>query len=592
MTQTSSPSGPPPAFTRPSSASEETAGLFDLLIDQVVDYAIFVLDRAGNIASWNPGAERIKGYHASEIIGKPYAIFFSQDDRARGRPQAILASAREEGRYQEEGWRVRKDGSRFWASALVTALRDAQGELRGFAKITRDLTERRFAEDEARRAAEERATREQLERDTREIRRSRDQLDLILRSITEGVMAQDPNGHLVFANDAAAHLCGWSSGRAMLASSLEDIQDRFQIFRDDGTPFPAAELPGRQALQGAASSAIIRFRVKPNGEERWSFVSSAPVFDAEGRVDLAVTVFREFTERRRAEQAWRFLAEASAVLGSSMDYVSTLTQVASLAIPAIADWCVVDVLSPVGELEAVALAHAEPAKVALAHEWRRRWPPGRASMAYRVAREGQPMLISTMSEDVIDQAAPDPEQKKVVSELGLRSAMLVPLTVGQKPFGVITFLTAESERRYTSEDLILATEVARRASLAVENARAYTEAKAAVQVRDNFLAIASHELRTPLSALTVLTTSLVRAAAQGRLMSLGADALRDRMERAERQSRQLARLIDRLLDVSRLATRDLLLEREETDLGHLVSDVLARYEDAAAEAGSVISYRP
>ena len=109
----------------------------------MVDYAIFVLDSHGNIASWNAGAERIKGYAPHEIIGKPYAMFFTEADRQAGRPNDILTKARTQGRYQEEGWRVRKDGSTFWASVVITALRDDTGELKGFAKITRDLIERR-----------------------------------------------------------------------------------------------------------------------------------------------------------------------------------------------------------------------------------------------------------------------------------------------------------------------------------------------------------------------------------------------------------------------------------------------------------------
>src|SRR5499427_10398448 len=120
----------------------EPARLLDLLIEQVVDYAIFVLDRQGNIASWNPGAQRIKGYAPSEIIGKPYELFFTEEDRRARKPWEILSAARKEGRYREEGWRVRKDGSRFWASIVVTALHDQSGEVRGFAKITHDLTER------------------------------------------------------------------------------------------------------------------------------------------------------------------------------------------------------------------------------------------------------------------------------------------------------------------------------------------------------------------------------------------------------------------------------------------------------------------
>jgi signal transduction histidine kinase len=166
--------------------------------------------------------------------------------------------------------------------------------------------------------------------------------------------------------------------------------------------------------------------------------------------------------------------------------------------------------------------------------------------------------------------------------------MVVPLIVGKQAIGTLSFVTAESGRLYGAQDLILATEIGRRASLAIENARAYTEAREAVRTRDNFLAIASHELRTPLSALSVLISSLVRAAGTGRLLKLTPQALSDRMTKAERQTTQLARLVDRLLDVSRLSTRDLALERERTDLADLVRDVISRYEDAAAEAGSRI----
>jgi PAS domain S-box-containing protein len=569
----------------------EAADLLDLLIEQVVDYAIFVLDPAGNVASWNAGAERIKGYPPHEIIGKPYALFFTETDRVAGKPHQILTHVRVYGRYQEEGWRVRKDGSRFWASAAVTALRDEAGELQGFAKITRDLTEQRRAEEEARRAAEERAARRQAELDERDVRRSRDQLDLILRSISEGVTAQALDGKLIFANDAAARLSGFASAEAMLAARPEEILAAFDLFHDDGRPFPVAELPGRLALQGKASSTIVRFKVKRTGEERWSFVSGAPVVDGNGNVELAVSVFREFTDRRRAEQAWQFLSAASAALGSSLDYAVTLKQVAELAVPHIADWCSVEILTAEDHLEQLAVAHVDPAKRELAREWRRRWPPRPDSLSYRVVKSGVAEMIPEITDEMIEAGTPDPDQRRVAKQLGLRSAMVVPLIVGQKPFGRVSFITAESGRRYGDEDLILATEIARRASLAVENARAYSDVRAAVDTRDNFLAIASHELRTPLSALTVLTSSLVRAARSGRLMQLGQDALRERIEKAQRQTAQLARLVDRLLDVSRLSTRDMRLEREPTDLAEVVRDVISRYEDAAADAGSHIDFK-
>jgi PAS domain S-box-containing protein len=562
--------------------------LLDLLIEQVVDYAIFVLDRSGLIASWNPGAQRIKGYAPDEIIGQPYELFFTEQDRLARKPAEILAFARQHGRYEEEGWRVRKDGSRFWASIVVTALRDDRGEVQGFAKITRDLTDRRAAEEEARRAGEERAARRQAELDEREVRRSRDQLDLILGSIAEGVTAQAPTGKVVFANDAAAHLCGFENAESMLATPQDQVLASFEIYREDGAPQSLDELPGRIALRGEASNAVMRFKVKRTGEERWSLVSAAPVFDGAGNVELSVTVFRDITERRRTERAWQLLAEASAVLGSSLDYQATLKRVTGLAVPDMADWCGVDVLNADGALEQLAVTHVDARKTELAKEWRRRWPPSSDAATFRVARSGTPELIPDITDAMIEADMRDPEQRRIARELGIRSAMIVPLVVHNEPFGALSFVTAEPGRHYGPADLILATEIGRRASLAVENARAYTEARVAVQTRDNFLAIASHELRTPLSALTVSMSSLLRAADSGRLLQLGSEGIKDRITKTERQTRQLARLVDRLLDVSRLSSRDLRLEREPADLAEIARDVVARYEHAAAEAGSAI----
>lgn len=126
---------------------EET---FRLLIEAVQDYAIFLLDADGHVLTWNPGAERAKGYAGSEIIGRHFSAFYTPDERAAGRPAWLLGRAAAEGRVEDEGWRVRKDGSRFWADVILTALRTEDGTLYGFAKITRDLTERRDAEQQQR----------------------------------------------------------------------------------------------------------------------------------------------------------------------------------------------------------------------------------------------------------------------------------------------------------------------------------------------------------------------------------------------------------------------------------------------------------
>ncbi|GAO04780.1 PAS domain-containing sensor histidine kinase [Anaeromyxobacter sp. PSR-1] len=134
----------------------EQEQLLRLLVDSVKEYAIFMLDPAGHVLTWNPGAERIKGYPAREIVGRHFAVFFTPEDVRRGKPEAELREAAEQGSSEDEGWRVRRDGTRFFASVVVTALRGPDGALRGFAKITRDLTERRRGEEARRNLAEAR----------------------------------------------------------------------------------------------------------------------------------------------------------------------------------------------------------------------------------------------------------------------------------------------------------------------------------------------------------------------------------------------------------------------------------------------------
>ena len=142
-----------------------SAEQFQLLVSSVVDYAIYLLDADGRVASWNPGAERLKGYRADEIIGRHFSVFYDEESRRAGRPDLLLQTARSEGRVEDEAWRVRKDGSRFWANVVVTALRGSDGSVRGFAKVTRDLSVRKQHEDILRESeARARETAEQLRR--------------------------------------------------------------------------------------------------------------------------------------------------------------------------------------------------------------------------------------------------------------------------------------------------------------------------------------------------------------------------------------------------------------------------------------------
>ena len=146
------------------SSLKESDERFRVLVESIRDYAVFMLDRDGRVATWNTGAMLIKGYRREEIVGKSIDLFYTQEDREKGRPARLLAQAAREGRIEDEGWRVRKDGTRFWADVVITALRSDAGELIGFAKVTRDLTQRQQAEEERRRLDEERIRAEEAVR--------------------------------------------------------------------------------------------------------------------------------------------------------------------------------------------------------------------------------------------------------------------------------------------------------------------------------------------------------------------------------------------------------------------------------------------
>src|SRR6202163_2122058 len=201
----------------------------------------------------------------------------------------------------------------------------------------------------------------------------------------------------------------------------------------------------------------------------------------------------QVNQRERAERAHQqamFLAEASVALGGSLDYEATLSTVARLAVPRIADWCAVDVLGSDGTLKRVAVAHIDPTKVEFARSFAERYPedPNAPNSIRQVIQTGRPTMMSSIPDELLVAAARDAEHLGALRELGLTSYMAVPLAANGRTLGAMMFVTAESARPYDSDDLQFAQAVAERAALAVDNARAYSEARAANRSKDEFLA--------------------------------------------------------------------------------------------------------
>jgi serine phosphatase RsbU (regulator of sigma subunit)/PAS domain-containing protein len=310
-----------------------------------------------------------------------------------------------------------------------------------------------------------------------ELRRSRDEVETVLENVGSAIIARDPSGRFVYANDAAVRMLRFPSLDALLETSSSSVLERFEIFDEAGSPMPSEELPGRVALKGSeAEDTVVRFRERATGREYWSMVRATPIFDENGNTVLVISIFDDITERKQDELAQRFLAESSKLLAASLDFETTLDNVAHLAVPNFADWCAVDLLDESGALNHVAFAHVDPSKIEMAEEMRRRYPadPDSPQGTARVIRTGESELYSEVFEEQLEQGARDDRHRALLREIGIGSSMITPMVAAGRTIGAITFGAARAGR-FAGRDLSLAEELARRAATAVENARLYAD---------------------------------------------------------------------------------------------------------------------
>src|ERR687896_20315 len=334
-----------------------------------------------------------------------------------------------------------------------------------FTGTVRDITQRRGAERER----EELLRLEQLARV--DATQARDQLEAILRGVADAVTAQAPDGRLLFANEAAVELLGYESSEALIAAPLTEIMSRFELLDESGRTFPMDQLPGRRALaEGVFSEVVVRFRVRATGEERWSAVKATPIADRAGTVAMAINVIEDITAHKRAELAQRFLSDSSAVLGSSLDMAQVLRHVASLAVPDVADWCAVDLVAD-GGINRVAIIHQDQAMVAMAEELANRYPPDPRSETGvpAVLRSGRSQLYPEIPDELLRSAAQDDEQYRLMQQVGMRSAMIVPMVARGRSVGALTFVSGPSGRRFDGQDLKPPEELAPPRATAIEN---------------------------------------------------------------------------------------------------------------------------
>ncbi|MDQ3160533.1 MAG: ATP-binding protein, partial [Pseudomonadota bacterium] len=326
-----------------------------------------------------------------------------------------------------------------------------------------------------------------------------------------------------------------------------------------------AETAIRGALERGGEYYVEFRHRRQSGGIHWIAGSGKVLPGDDGKPQRMLGIGLDVTQRKRAEQTARFLADASASLGQLVDFESTLQKIASLAVPSFSDWATVDVAEADGSLRRVSASHIDPAKMQLAHEVHRRFPadPAAPMGPWNIVRTGRSQIVPEITDDMLVDSIKDEEHLGIIRKLGLRSYIGVPLTVRGKTIGVITFINAETERNYGQNDLAAAEDLASRVAIAIENAQLYRDLQDADRRKDEFLATLAHELRNPLAPLG--------NAINIRRMSNNPDPLQPVMER---QVALLVRLIDDLLDVSRINLDKLTLKRAPTTLQKVLDAAL------------------
>lgn len=827
-----------------------------LIVDGLRDHAISMLDPSGRLVTLNRAAERIKGHALDEVRGQYFGLFFTPEDRASGLPERELETAREQSRYQGEGWRQRKDGSRFYAAVSLSALRDDAGVLVGFVKVTEDRTRHRESSDalERREAAlrlildaipglvaylsadetyvqinrayeawfgrptseltgkhladvlgpqayetvrpnvaaallgrsvsfesevpyatagtrwvratyvpdfdadgkvrgfvslvlditdEKRAEKqladearvnEALHRVSTALANDLD-LDSVFSTLTneatalcraqfgaffynvndpergsymlytlsgaprekfagfpmprntdvfaptfagEGVVRSDditkdprygksapyhgmPEGHLpvrsylavpvvsrsgevhgglffghretgVFTErdertlvSVAAHaavaidnarlhaatITAEQQYRALAESSpqlvwtttadgnveycnpqfldyvglsLEEMR-REPVWHRIVHPadIPRATAAWTQALStGEPYEVEYRFRRASDGSYRWFLARGACVRNGEGRAVRWVGSCTDIDDRKRSEETHRFLAEAGTLLASSLDYRQTLPALVRLAVPHMADWCSIELANDDGDLERVAVAHADPHRLALIREIEREYPPGEDDPSRRIVRSGASEHVRELTHDMLVASARDSHHLELILALGLRSWMAVPIVVDRRAIGVLAFASSESGRLFERRDVDIAEDLGRRVGTTIDNARLFEmtqrerlRAEEASRAKDELLSVTSHELRTPLNAILGWSQML-------RSGQLSEERRERALETIERNAKIQVQLVEDLLDFSRVVTGRLRVDPVTLDPERVVEAAVDVVRPAAA----------
>ncbi|MBM7112568.1 PAS domain S-box protein [Archangium primigenium] len=525
--------------------------------------AIIAVDEAQRITLFNAGAERIFGYSAAEALGQPLQVLIPPAFRERHR-SLVQAFAASERMAQDMGPRrdvpgLRKNGEVFFAEASV--VKSFERRSRWLTVVLRDVTERRHAE-----AA---------------LRHSEEFFRTSFENAPIGMALVDLGGAFLQVNASFCALVGYTRRELLRTRTFQELTHPDDL---------EAELRQIRRLLGGE---VTRYQLEKRylharGHEVPAQLTCSLVHDSQGQPLYFVGHVEDISERKRLERAWRLLADAGPRLSDSLEPRATLTTVTGLAVPDLADVCVVEVLGEDGRVVLRDGRAASEARSRRMGEWfaqRAREPARRGRLTDEVLRTGQPVLRAELADGALEAVADDGPHLELLRHWAPHALLAVPLRARGRIEGVMLFLLTERGRRYGPGELALAEELAHRAALALANAFLHERSEQAIHSRDEVLRVVAHDLRAPLQVIALGVERLRRDAALPAAGRGVLDMLRRSVARAHR-------LIEDLLDVARMEAGRLSMARTPRDTAPLLREVAELHRALALERSIQLTVEP